>query len=157
MGEAKKIGFTPDFFGSSGVYNDLVHKLGGPVVNGLYAMHAQLQPYMDDTDDKVRFWATKYKTKFNEDPTVLSIYGYLFVDAFAKAAIKAGPKLSTESFIKAMDTMTIPPDIFGGTQSTFSPTKHFGTETSRMSQIQDGKWKVVSDYPGVPASSGTKR
>jgi len=53
--------------------------------------------------------------------------------------------------------MTIPPDIFGGTQSTFSPTKHFGTETSRMSQILDGKWKVVSDYPSAPASSGTKK
>jgi branched-chain amino acid transport system substrate-binding protein len=29
---------------------------------------------------------------------------------------------------------------------TFSPTKRLGSDASRMSQIQDGKWKVVSDY-----------
>ncbi len=154
---ARKMGYSPTFLGSNAAYTELVHRLGGPAMNGFYATNTVQTPYLDDASQPIRFWATKYKTKFNEDPTVLSIYGYLFVDTFAKAATKAGPKLSTESFIKAMDTMTIPPDIFGGTQSTFSPTKHFGTETSRMSQILDGKWKVVSDYPNAPASSGTQK
>jgi branched-chain amino acid transport system substrate-binding protein len=45
-----------------------------------------------------------------------------------------------------MDTMVIPADIFGSTESTFSPTKRLGSDLSRLSQIQDGKWKVVSDY-----------
>jgi branched-chain amino acid transport system substrate-binding protein len=29
---------------------------------------------------------------------------------------------------------------------TFSPTKRLGSDASRLSQITDGKWKVVSDY-----------
>ena len=29
---------------------------------------------------------------------------------------------------------------------TFSPTKRLGSNATRMSQIQDGKWKVTSDY-----------
>jgi branched-chain amino acid transport system substrate-binding protein len=52
----------------------------------------------------------------------------------------------TDSFIKAMDTMVIPKDIFGSPEATFGPKKRLGNETSRMSQITDGKWKVVSDY-----------
>ena len=86
------------------------------------------------------------KTKFNEDPTVFSVYGYNIVDTFGKAAGKAGANLTTESFIKAMDTMTIPPDMFGSAEATFSPTKRLGSDASRLSQIIDGKWKPVSEY-----------
>jgi branched-chain amino acid transport system substrate-binding protein len=94
----------------------------------------------------VRFWANKYKTKFNEDPTVFSVYGYNIIDTFAKAASKAGPNLTTDSFVKTMDTMTIPPDIFGSAQATFGPQKRLGSNVSRLSQITDGRWKVISDY-----------
>ena len=41
---------------------------------------------------------------------------------------------------------TVPPDIFGSPPATFSPTKRLGSDLSRLSQIQDGKWKVISDY-----------
>jgi branched-chain amino acid transport system substrate-binding protein len=146
IGTARKMGYNPTFIGSNAAYTDLIHKLGGPAMNGLYATNTVQTPYLDEASQPIRFWANKYKTKFNEDPTVLSVYGYVFMDTFAKAATKAGKNLTTESFIKAMDSMTIPTDIFGSPQGSFTPTKHAGTETSRMSQIQDGKWKVVSDY-----------
>jgi branched-chain amino acid transport system substrate-binding protein len=45
-----------------------------------------------------------------------------------------------------MDTMTIPPDMFGAPQLKYTPTQHLGSDLSRLSQIQDGKWKVISDY-----------
>ncbi len=143
---ARKLGYNPVFLGSQGAYTDLIHKLGGPAMNGFYATMSFQNPYLDSSSQPVRFWATKYKTKFNEDPAVFSIYGYTLVDAFAKAASKAGANLNTDSFIKVMDTMVIEPDMFGGPKQTFSPTKHLGSDASRLSQIVDGKWKVVSDY-----------
>ena len=146
IGESRKTGFNPVFFGSSAVYTDLIHKLGGKAMDGLYATMTVQNPYTDETDSKIRFWANKYKTKFNEDPTVFSVYGYTIVDTFANASTKAGASLNTESFIKAMDTMKIPPDIFGSAPATFSPTKRLGSDASRLSQITDGKWKVISDY-----------
>jgi branched-chain amino acid transport system substrate-binding protein len=146
IGEARKTGFSPVFLGSSASYTDLIHKLGGKAMDGLYATMGAQNPYLDEASQPLRFWATKYKTKFNEDPTVFSVYGYQIIDAFAKAAAKAGPNLSTDSFIKAMDTMTIPPDIFGSAEATFTATKRLGSDASRLSQITDGKWKVVSDY-----------
>ena len=153
MGEAKKIGFNPDFFGSSAVYNDLVHKLGGPVVNGLYAMHSQFQPYMDDPDDKIRFWATKYKTKFNEDPTIYSIYGYSIIDNFIVGARNAGPNLTTDTFIKAMESTKFPADMFGSAPQSFSSTYRLGNDQSRLSQIQNGRWVKVTDYLPVPKAA----
>ncbi len=115
-------------------------------MDGLYATMTVQNPYLDDASQPLRFWANKYKTAFNEDPAVFSVYGYLVVDSFIRAAQKAGSNLTTESFIKAMDTMVIPPDIFGSPEATYGPKKRLGNNQSRLSQLQDGRWKVVSDY-----------
>ena len=146
IAESRKTGFSPTFLGSSASDTDLIHKLGGKPMDGLYATMTAQQPYLDEASQPIRFWATKYKTKFSEDPTVFSVYGYTIVDVFARAAQKAGNNLSTESFIKAMDTMTIEPDMFGAPLVTYTATKRLGNDLSRLSQIVDGRWKVVSDY-----------
>jgi len=115
-------------------------------MDGVYATMTVQNPYTDEQSQPLRFWANKYKTKFNEDPTVFSVYGYVIIDSFIKAAQKAGPNLSTDSFIKAMDSMTFEPDMFGSAKSTYTATKRLGNDQSRLSQIKDGKWVVVSDY-----------
>ena len=150
IGESRKTGFTPTFLGSSAAYTDLIHKLGGKAMDGLYATMTVQQPYLDEASQPIRFWANKYKTKFNEDPTVFSVYGYNAIDAFIRAAQKAGLNLSTDSFIKAMDTMVIPPDIFGSAEFKYGPQKRLGNNSARLSQLQDGRWKVVSDYLSGP-------
>jgi branched-chain amino acid transport system substrate-binding protein len=146
IGESRKTGYNPTFIGSSATYTDLIHKLGGKAMDGLYATHTAQHPYLDEANPAIRFWANKYKTKYNDDPTVFSAYGYQLVDSFAAAARKAGPNLTTDSFIKAMDNITFPADIFGSPESTFGPKKRLGNEFSRLSQLQDSRWKVVSDY-----------
>lgn len=146
VGEARKTGFSPTFLGSAGAYTDLIHKLGGKAMDGIYAAMTVQNPYLDETSQPIRFWATKFKTKFNEDPGVFAIYGYLAIDSFARGAQKAGANLTTDNFVKAMDSMTIPSDVFGSPEMTFTASKRLGNDSSRLSQIQDGKWKVVSEY-----------
>ena len=146
IAEARKTGFNPIFLGSSASYTDLIHKLGGKPMDGLYATMTAQHPYLDEASQPLRFWANKYKTKFSEDPTVFSVYGYLIVDMFARAAQKAGTNLTTDTFIKAMDTMAVEPDMFGSPQTTYTATKRLGNDLSRLSQITDGRWKVVGDY-----------
>jgi branched-chain amino acid transport system substrate-binding protein len=80
IGESRKTGFNPTFLGSSAAYTDLIHKLGGKAMDGLYAMMTVQNPYTDETSQPIRFWANKYKTKFNEDPAVFSVYGYLLIN-----------------------------------------------------------------------------
>ncbi|MCX7249455.1 MAG: ABC transporter substrate-binding protein [Burkholderiales bacterium] len=154
IAESRKTSFNPVFLGTQAAYTDLIHKLGGKPMDGMYATMSVQNPYLDEVSQPIRFWANKYKTRFNEDPTVFSVYGYTVIDLFIQAAQKAGPNLSTDSFIKAMDTMVIPPDMFGSAPSSYSATKRIGSNASRLSQIQDGKWKVISPYFGddvVPA------
>ena len=146
IGEARKTGFNPIFLGSSAAYTDLIHKLGGKAMDGLYATMTVQHPYLDEASQPIRFWANKYKTRFNEDPTVFSVYGYIIIDQFIKAAQKAGPNLTTDSFVKAMDSMTFEPDMFGSPRATYTASKRLGNDLSRLSQIKDGKWVVVGDY-----------
>jgi branched-chain amino acid transport system substrate-binding protein len=146
MAEARKTGFNPIFVGSSAVYTDLIPKLGGKLTDNLYATMTAQHPYLDSAEQPIRFWANKYKTKYGEDPTVFSVYGYGNMDAFLKVVFKTGPNLTTDAFVKTLEGMSFNRDMFGTAELTFSPTKHLGNQFSRLSQIQDGRWKVVSDY-----------
>jgi branched-chain amino acid transport system substrate-binding protein len=146
IAESRKTGFSPTFLGSSAAYTDLIHKLGGKAMDGLYATMTVQNPYLDDASKAISFWAAKYKTKFSEDPTVFSVYGYNAIDAFAVAAAKAGAGLNTDSFIKAMDSTSFASDMFGSAPATFTATKRLGSDVSRLSQLQDARWKVMSEY-----------
>ena len=146
IGESRKTGFNPIFLSANAAYTDLIPKLGGKGMDGMYSTMTVQHPYLDESVQPIRFWANKYKTKFNEDPGTVSIYGYQIIDIFIRAAQKVGPNLTTDSFIKAMDTLSVPPDIFGSAEMTFSATRRLGTDASRVSQIQDGRWRVLSEY-----------
>jgi branched-chain amino acid transport system substrate-binding protein len=146
IGEARKTGWNPTIVGSQASFTDLIHKLGGKAMDGFYAVSTVYFPYLDVEQQALRFWATKYKTKFGEDPSTYATGTYATIEIFIRAAQKAGPNLSTDSFIKAMETMgEIPADMFGTPPLSFSTTKRLGSALSRLSQIQDGRWKVVSD------------
>lgn len=146
IAEARKTGFSPVFVGSSAIYTDLIPKLGGKLMDGVYSAMTAAHPYLDAAEQPIRFWANKYKTRFNEDPTVFSVYGYGNMDAFLRVLGKAGPNLSTDGFVKTMDSMTFNRDMFGTAELTFTPTRRLGNSFPRLSQLQDGRWKVVSDY-----------
>ncbi|MFN9388449.1 MAG: ABC transporter substrate-binding protein [Betaproteobacteria bacterium] len=146
VAEARKIGFNPTFIGSSAMYTNLIHQLGGKAVEGVYAAHTVAHPYLDEQSKPVAEWAARYKAKFGEDPTVFSAYGYTTLDMFAKAADKAGQNLTTESFIAVMESTTFPPDIFGSPEFRITKTNRLGINEARLSQIQNGRWKVTSKY-----------
>ena len=146
MGEARKIGFTTDFIGTSANYTDLIHKLGPKFTDGLYSMMTVQHPYLDDASKNVREWGNSYKQKFGEDPGATSVYGWAGVNLFARAAEKAGPNLTVKSLINALDALDEPRDMFGSSRMTFTKTKHIGNTQSRLSQIQNGKWIAISDY-----------
>ena len=153
MAESRKAGFNPVFMASFAAYSDLIHKLGGRNVEGFYAVMTSQHPYLDESDLAIRFWANKYRTKFNEEPSVMAVYGYTMMDMFVKTVRKTGPQLTTETFIKAMDLSTFQPDSFGSPRMTYGPTKRLGTEAMRVSQIENGRWKVVSDYASDTSSA----
>src|SRR5471030_665939 len=143
---ARKLGWNVEFMGSSASYTDLIHKLGGPAMNGFYSTNTVNNPYLDDASKNVREWGQRYKDRFKEDPAVFSAYGYEVIDLFAQIAEKTGPKLTTDTFINTLEGFSTPRDMFGADAMTFSKTKHLGSNRARLSQIVSGKWTPVTDY-----------
>ena len=143
---ARRLGFNPVFLGSSAAYTDLIHKLGKGAMDGFYATMSTKQPYLDDASANVSRWALKYKTAFNEDPTVFSAYGYNIMDIFGQAAERAGKNLNTDTMVKALEATVVEPDMFGSARMTFGPKKRLGSNETRLSQLQNERWVVVSDY-----------
>ena len=68
IGESRKTGFSPVFIGIERAYTDLIHKLGGKAMDGLYATMGAQHPYLDEASQPMRFWATKYKTQVQRGP-----------------------------------------------------------------------------------------
>jgi len=143
---ARKLGWNPEFLASGAAYLDLIHKLGGPAMNGLYATGTMNYPYADDPSANVRAWYQRYKEKFKEDPNLSSVYGYQIINSFATAADKAGPNLTVDSLVKSLDSMTIPRDMFGADEQTFRPNKHQGSSRAKLCQIQSQKWVCLTDF-----------
>ncbi len=147
IAEARKNGWSDvAFVGTTGLYTHLIHKLGGKTMDGLYGVSISLIPYADDQSKEVRDWAASYKARFNEDPAIFSTYGYYYMDAFVQAAQKAGRELTVDSFIAALESLSIPTSIFGSPPLKFSKTEHMGLPGMRLSQIRNERWVVISDY-----------
>ena len=61
------------------------------------------------------------------------------VSAHLLALERAGPELTTEGLVKAMEGINDYTDIFGYRVS-FAADKHSGATESVLSQVQDGRW-----------------
>ncbi len=147
IAEARKNGWSDvAFIGTTGLYTHLIHKLGGKAMDGLYGVSISSIPYADDPSKDIRDWAASYKARFKEDPAVFSSYGYYYMDVFVQAAQKAGRNLTVDSFIAVLEDLSIPSSIFGSPPLKFSKTEHMGLPGMRLSQIQNERWVVISDY-----------
>lgn len=146
LNEARRIDFNPTFLGAFGTYTDLIHKLGGKPMDGFYSTMTVQHPYEDSAPEALKPWMGSYRTRFNEAPTAYSIYGYVIADRLVQAMDKAGKNLDTDSLSRAIEGLKTPVDMFGMPEMAFSPTQHLGSNKARLSQIQDGRWKVVLDY-----------
>lgn len=145
--EMRKLNYNPTLIGSMATYTALIPKLGGKAMDGFYAAMFAPHPYLDDPTPALRFWATKYQTAFGAEPSVLSVFGYAIADRLIIALQKTGPNLTTESFARTMESLTIPEDMFGIPPMKFSSTMHLGTNKVQLAQIQNGRWTKIPFSP----------
>ena len=146
IGTAKKLDWNPVFVGTTASYSEIIPKLGGALVNGFYSTCTLNAPYADDANPKIKEFVASYKSKFNEDPSVFSAYGWQIINMFGVAAQAAGKDLNPTTLNKAIETTKFPTDMFGADEQTFSATKRLGSDRAMLCQIADGKWKSVSEY-----------
>ena len=148
ISEARKIGYTGDFFGSQGSYIPATPKLGGKAVDGLYNVNEVPMPYRDDPKNSklLNDWMDAYKARFGGEAELGGVFGWFLMDIFIKTVEKAGPNLTTDAFVKALESSNFPRSFLGTPDISFGPQKRLGNNQSRIAQIQNGRWVNVTDF-----------
>ena len=148
MAEARKLGYAGDFFGSQGSYIQATPKIGGKAVDGLYNVCEIPTPYRDDPGNSKLFndWMDAYKARYGVEAELGGVFGWFLMDMVVRTADKAGPNLSTDSFVKALEGSTFPRSFLGTPEVSFSATKRLGNNQARIAQIRGGRWVNVTDF-----------
>ena len=124
---ARKAGWTDvTFLGSAAVYDLVVGAAQG--MDGFYGMGLTEMPYVDSSVASVKKFVEDYKKKFNIDPNIGAVYGYVAADLTVQGLKNAGKDLTLDSFIKGMEAIKGYKDIFNGPPVTLRPQHPPGRE-----------------------------
>ncbi|MCW5679836.1 MAG: ABC transporter substrate-binding protein [Xanthobacteraceae bacterium] len=143
---ARKLGWTDvDFVSTSASFDQIVASAPGNATEGLYVASGFVMPYRDTASPEVQKWWDAYKAKFNADPNIGAFYGQVMADLLVKSLQDAGPKLTTDGFIKALENTKAFRSIFGGPQVAFGPNVRQGSKVVIMHQVTGGRFKVIDE------------
>jgi branched-chain amino acid transport system substrate-binding protein len=144
---ARKMGWTDvDFVGSAAVYDSVVGAAQG--MEGFYGMGLTEMPYADSAVESVRKFVADYKAKYNVDPNIGAVYGYVAADLTAVGLKNAGPDLTLDSFVKGMEAIKGYKDIFNGPEANFGPNIRQGANSSFLAMVKGGRWTRVTQPLG---------
>ena len=143
---ARKMGWTDvDFLGSAASYDLFVAAAQGGVTEGLYAMGLTAMPYRDTLGAPAQAWFDRYKDRYKVDPNIGAIYGHVAADLTVTAIEKTGPELTTDNFVRAMESIKSYHDIFNGPEVSFAADKHQGADSSFLAVVKGGRWTRLTD------------
>ncbi|MCW5747936.1 MAG: ABC transporter substrate-binding protein [Alphaproteobacteria bacterium] len=144
---ARKMGWTDvTFVGSAAVYDLVVGAAQG--MEGFYGMGLTEMPYADSTVASVRGFVEKYKKKYNIDPNIGAVYGYVAADLTATGLKNAGANLTLDTFVKGMEAIKGYHDIFNGPEVNFGPKIRQGANSSFLAEVKGGRWTRVTQPLG---------
>ncbi|MFI5000136.1 MAG: ABC transporter substrate-binding protein [Reyranellales bacterium] len=140
---ARKMGWGDvEFLGSAASYDLVVGK--APGMEGFYTMGLTEMPYADSEHPKVKAFVEAYKKKYNIEPNIGAVYGYVAADLTVTGLKNAGPDLTTDSFVKGLEAIKGYHDIFNGPEVTFGSKIRQGANSSFLAEVKDGRWTRVT-------------
>jgi branched-chain amino acid transport system substrate-binding protein len=144
---ARKMGWNDvDFVGSAAVYDLVVGAAQG--MEGFYGMGLTEMPYPDSEVATVRTFVEAYKKKFNVDPNIGAVYGYVAADLTLTGVKNAGANLTTDSFVAGLEAIKNYKDIFNGPVVNFGPNIRQGANSSFLAVSKGGRWTRVTQPLG---------
>lgn len=138
----RQMGMTVPMVANMVSYLPVVAQAGSGAMEGLYAASPVANAVWDDGDAFRADFVARYRAAFNEEPSVQSQAGWLAADLFVRALDAAGPDLTADSLMAAIEGLTDIPDPFGGPTISFSAEKRFGGDSLFLVQVEDSKWVV---------------
>jgi branched-chain amino acid transport system substrate-binding protein len=145
--EMSKIGYTPKIFTANPLGDPLMYKIAGPLWENAYpAASANVaMPGVEPEADRVVDIILKYEPTL-KGREFLGVTGATSMMLAVEALKKAGPNLTRESFIKAMEGIKdLKLEGMGGPIS-YSATRRHGLNGIRICQAKDGKHVPISGY-----------
>jgi branched-chain amino acid transport system substrate-binding protein len=144
---ARKAGWNDVIFlGAASSYDSFVG--AAPGMDGFYAMGLTEMPYVDSTVPSVKKFVEDYKKRFNVDPNIGAVYGYVAADLTVQGLKNAGKNLTTDSFVAGLEKIKDYKDIFNGPPVTFGPKIRQGASSSFLAEVKGGRWVRVTQPLG---------
>ncbi len=141
INEAARIGYHPTWLFTNPVAEPSLVTLTNGDAEGAY--FAASLPGVDDTGNPVvREWR-EVIGKAGLNPTNMALIGWANARVAVEALRRAGPNLTRESYIKALETMKDWTDV---ARVSYTPEDHRGVSAGWVIQLQNGKFVKVSDF-----------
>jgi branched-chain amino acid transport system substrate-binding protein len=142
---ASKLGMDTKFVLSSAGFHTVVAKgLSQQGVSGNVYAGAGWQDLESRLDNAaVSEWVAEWKEETGEElPGTGALLGRSAAETLVRALEAAGPDLTHESFIAAMESLDYPDEISGNTVN-YSAEDHVGAEEIFVSKVEEGSWVLV--------------
>jgi branched-chain amino acid transport system substrate-binding protein len=139
---ARKMGWDVDLVGQFAAYDTAVASLPGGATEGTFCMTPALYAYPDDPRPEVQDFAKRYQARFGRPPNFHGEVGYTAASLVLLALDRAGRDLTTDGFIKGMESIHDYKDIFGSVLS-FGPEQHHASTSSFLTVVKNGRWVPV--------------
>ena len=140
---ARKMGVTANFLGSVATYEGVVASAAGGVTEGYYAMTSQPVVYPDQAKGAVKAFMDAFKAKYGQDASGPAQIGYVVGDLAVEAMKRAGKNLTSDSFVKAAESIRGYKNPFADVTISFSPTNHLGATEVFLAVVEKGRWKTL--------------
>ncbi|MEW6044945.1 MAG: ABC transporter substrate-binding protein [Bacillota bacterium] len=147
-GEIAKIGYRPHRLATFTLADPVMAVLAGPAWEGMIVPSFMDFPGMNPKVDRVLDIITKRNPELAKTP-FNALAGVSFLEPFLEGLRRAGPDLSRESFVRAMESIQhwdgeLLQDV------TFGPGRRQGTNAIFLAQYRDGKPVRISDWLTYP-------
>ncbi len=144
---ARDTGWDAPIIGNMVSYVPEVAAAGGGRTEGLYSVASFYMPPFKSApaDSWIAQWYKRYLELFDEEPAAQSIIGYVIADLTVRALEAAGPDVTVEKVLAALESIENYEDPFGGPSLSFSATKHQGGNYLYLYEVVNSRWEVVEE------------
>ena len=144
---ARDTGWDAPIIGNMVSYVPEVAQASGRRTEGFYTVASFYLPDFKSVpaDSWLSQWYARYLELFGEEPAAQTVIGYVIADLTVRALEAAGPELTVEKVLAALERIENYEDPFGGPSLTFSPTKHQGGDYLYLYEVVDSKWQIAEE------------
>jgi branched-chain amino acid transport system substrate-binding protein len=144
---ARDAGWDAPIIGNMVSYVPEIAKASDMRTEGLYSVASFYMPPFKEAEPGswIADYYKRYVELFGEDPAAQSVIGYVIADLTVRALEAAGPDLTTEKVLAALESIENYEDPFGGPTLTFSPTKHQGGDYLYLYEVVNSRWVVAEE------------